>query len=63
MILVSFFSENNVLSDEYKNMLYIFEYQSNEIRAFRILGTPGIRVVAAGGVGGQGADIPYGVLS
>ena len=40
MILVSFFSEDNVLSDEIyiltKN--YIFEYQSNENRAFCFLG-------------------------
>ena len=42
MVLVSFFSEDNVLSDEIK-MCYIFEYQSNENRAFRFLfGTPGI---------------------
>ena len=34
MILVSFFSEDNVLSDEIK-MCYIFEYQSNENRALR----------------------------
>ena len=37
MILVSFFSEDNVLSDEIK-ICYIFEYQSNENRAFRFLG-------------------------
>ena len=36
MILVSFFSEDNVLSDEIK-ICYIFEYQSNENRAFRFL--------------------------
>ena len=45
MILVSFFSEDNVLSDEIK-ICYIFdfffEYQSNENRAFRFLGTPGV---------------------
>ena len=41
MILVSFFSEDNVLSDELK-IYYIFEYQSNENRAFRFFGTPGI---------------------
>ena len=41
IILVSFFSEDNVLSDEIKTC-YIFEYQSNENRAFRFLGTPGI---------------------
>ena len=37
MILVSFFSEDNVLSDEIKIMyaIYIFEFQSNENRAFR----------------------------
>ena len=34
MILVLFFSEDNVLSDEIK-ICYIFEYQSNENRAFR----------------------------
>ena len=39
MILVSFFSEYNVLSDE---ICYIFEYQSNENRAFRFFGTLGI---------------------
>ena len=38
MILVSFFSEDNVLSEE----IYIFEYQSNENVGFRFLGTPGI---------------------
>ena len=32
MVLVSFFSGDNVLSDEKKG--YIFEYQSNENRAF-----------------------------
>ena len=41
MILVSFFSEGNVLSDEVK-ICYIFEYQSNENRAFRFFGTLGI---------------------
>ena len=41
MILVSIFSEDNVLSDEIK-ICYIFEYQSNENRAFRFFGTPGI---------------------
>ena len=35
MILVSFFSEDNVLSDEIK-ICYTFEYQSNENRAFHI---------------------------
>ena len=34
MILVSFFSEDNVLSDEIK-ICYIFEFQSNENRVFR----------------------------
>ena len=34
MILVSFFSEDNVLSDEIK-ICYILEYQSNENQAFR----------------------------
>ena len=37
MILLSFFSEDNVLSDEIK-ICYIFKYQSNENRAFRFLG-------------------------
>ena len=37
LILVPFFSEDNVLSDEIK-IWYIFEYQSNENRAFRFLG-------------------------
>ena len=37
MILVSFFAEDNVLSDEIK-LCYIFEYQSNKNRAFRFLG-------------------------
>ena len=39
MILVSFCSEDNALSDEIK-ICYIFEYQSNENRAFRFLGHP-----------------------
>ena len=39
MILVSFFSEDNVLSDEIK-ICYISEYQSNENWAFRFLGHP-----------------------
>ena len=39
MILVSFFLEDNVLSDEIK-ICYIFEYQSNENRAFRFVGHP-----------------------
>ena len=39
--MVSFFSEDNVSSDEI-NKCYIFDYQSNESRAFRFLGTPGI---------------------
>ena len=39
--LVSFFTEDNVLSDEIK-ICCIFEYQSNENRAFRFFGTPGI---------------------
>ena len=34
MILVSFFSEDNVLFDEIK-ICYILEYQSNENRVFR----------------------------
>ena len=37
MILVSFFLEDNVLSDEIK-ICYIFEYQSNENRSFRFFG-------------------------
>ena len=42
MILVSFFSEDNALSDKI-NIYYIFEFQSNENRAFRFFfGTPGI---------------------
>ena len=43
MILVSFFSEDNVLSDEIK-ICYIFEYQiqRNENEGFYFLGTPGI---------------------
>ena len=41
MILVSFFSEDNVLFDEIK-ICFIFEYQGNKIRAFRFLGTLGI---------------------
>ena len=36
MILVSFFSEDNVLSDE-KKKSYIFEYQSKENWAFCFL--------------------------
>ena len=46
MILVSYFSEDNVLSDEIK-ICYIFEFQSNENRAFRVFfyRTPGIMVV------------------
>ena len=38
MILVSFFSEDNVLSEE----INIFECQSNENRAFPFFGTPGV---------------------
>ena len=41
MILVSFFSEDNVLSDEIK-ICYIFEYQSNGNQAFCFFGTPGV---------------------
>ena len=37
MILVTFFSEDNVLSDDTKKC-YIFEYQSNENWAFHFLG-------------------------
>ena len=36
LILVSFFSEDNVLSGI--KICYIFEYQSNEIRGWRFLG-------------------------
>ena len=43
MILVSFFSEDNVLSVEIK-ICYIFEYQINENRVFRFFGTPGIYI-------------------
>ena len=49
MILVSVFSEDNVISDKIKNAIkkIIFEYQSNENRAFRFffLGTPGISII------------------
>ena len=48
MILVSFFSEDNILSDEIK-ICSIFEYQSNENRVFRFFGTPGIEKVIAFG--------------
>ena len=41
MILVSFLSEDNVLSDEFK-ICYIFEFQSNENRAFRFFWDTGI---------------------
>ena len=37
MILLSFFSEDNVYLMKWKKC-YIFEYQSNENRAFRFLG-------------------------
>ena len=37
MILVSFSSEDNVLSDEIK-ICYIFEFQSNKNRAFCFFG-------------------------
>ena len=37
MILVSFFSEDDALSEEFK-LCYIFEYQSNENWAVRFLG-------------------------
>ena len=43
MVLVSFFSEDNVLSDDIK-ICYIFEYQINKNQAFRFFGTPGIVV-------------------
>ena len=45
MILESFFSEDNVLSDEIK-ICNIFEFKSNESRAFRFLGTPGISTLS-----------------
>ena len=39
MILVSFFLEDNVLSDEIKiHVWYIFKYQSNENEAFHFFG-------------------------
>ena len=41
MILLSFFLEDNVLSDEIK-ICHIFEFQSNENRVFLFFGTPGI---------------------
>ena len=41
MILVSFFSEDNVLSDEIK-ICYIFEYQSTKVERSAFWGTPGI---------------------
>ena len=41
MILVSFFSEDNALSDEIK-ICYIVEYQSNENQAFLFFGTPSL---------------------
>ena len=41
MILVSFFSEDYVLSDEIK-ICYILEFQSNENWAFPFFGTPSI---------------------
>ena len=44
MILVTFNSEDNVLSDEIK-ICYIFYYQSNENRAFHFCWTPGIENV------------------
>ena len=45
MILVSFFLEDNVLSDEIK-ICYIFECQSNESPAFPFFGTPGISTLS-----------------
>ena len=51
MILVSFFAEDNVLSDEIK-ICYIFEYQSNENRAFRFLGDTRYRCLST-------EDMPY----
>ena len=55
MILVLFFSEDNILSDEIKicyililsdeiKICYILEYQSNKNQAFLFFGTPGIFV-------------------
>ena len=39
--LGSILSEDNVLSDEIKQICFSFEFQSNENRAFRFFGTPG----------------------
>ena len=41
MILLSFFSEDNGLSDKIK-ICYIFKYQSNEFERSALWGTPGI---------------------
>ena len=66
MILVSFFSEDNVLSDDIK-ICYIFEYQSNENWAFWFFfffffffwggGTPSIIVINVGNE--MTLSIPY----
>ena len=56
MILVSLFSEDNVLSDEIK-ICYISEYQSNENRAFRFFFFWG------GGGGGGVGDTRYNIQS
>ena len=44
MILVWFFSEDNVLSDDIK-ICYIFEYHNNKNRAFRFFGDTRYRQV------------------
>ena len=44
MILVSFFSEDSVLSDEIK-ICYIFDYQSNENQEFRLFWDTWYRVI------------------
>ena len=64
MIFVSFFSEDNVLSDEIK-ICCIFEYQSNENRAFRFFGTPSIVIlwgpspISREGIEGSGIKYVY----
>ena len=55
MILVSFFAEDYVLSDEIK-ICYIFEYQSNENWAFRFFGTPGIHKIIINDAGTSHGD-------
>ena len=59
MILVSFFSEDNVLSDEIK-ICYIFEYKSNKNRAFCFLGGHPVYLIALGPRGSNGIrNKPY----